>query len=153
MHFVLFNIAPQCFEYQTTASDAGYDGDTDIRFLDRQNVTCGYGLVLTKFKLIDKGDNTFAYNYTCCEVSFGCNKRTFLWNILLFQANILSCAETTNQGTSVGNYGGIVQLDLQQVDCGSGKVLQQFTTYRQDDNNYGYVYTCCLIYDMVTFLR
>lgn len=47
--------------------DPQEDGGGNSIYLDRQNVACGAGEAMTRFRLTRPSGNTIAYDYTCCK--------------------------------------------------------------------------------------
>jgi hypothetical protein len=103
-------------------------GGGHIHYLDRHDVSCNYGEILTEFQLVKDGDK-MKYEYTCVDINL--NGRT----------------DSYTRSTSLNDidnnpFASVHYLDRHGVQCDEGSVLQRFKYIRGNDNKIKYEYTC-----------
>jgi hypothetical protein len=81
----------------------------DIQYLDRQNVDCGKGSVLTGFRFEGCGGNNMRYAYTCATPKAP-----------------LTIFKTQSSGCHIARGEKLQYLDQQQPSCGINGVIQGF---------------------------
>jgi hypothetical protein len=108
-----------------TAWDAGGNGGNI--FLDRQNVECDPGSVLTGVQLIkDPNSDNIKYKYTCVSTPG------------------LTCRNAQTPKFSDGGQ-NFRYLERHDIKCNSDEVLQKFRLGRPSDSELSYNYTCCKV--------
>lgn len=102
------------------------DGEGDTRYLDRHQVVCPTGAVLTQFELErDIPKNVYRYNYLCKK------------------AKVRGSIDL-NTGWDYDGNGDVLYLDKRNVQCPENYALNQFYLIRNPTNatQYRYNYTC-----------
>jgi len=105
-------------------------------FLDRHDVKCKEGSVLTRFKLSQNpaaDSNQYRYDYTCRAVD-----------------KELVCRDVASRPCEgwcegVDGEGQLVYLDRHDVKCDADEAMSQFKLIRPTPDTIGYTYRCCKI--------
>ena len=100
----------------------------NLEFLDRQDVRCNDGEVISSFKMISCSGNDMRYEFTC---------KTFAYTTSSTKKT--ACTKMSGKATEY--------LYQHHVECQNGEALQGFKLVRDGcgDDNHRYVYTCVYI--------
>lgn len=122
---------------QTKNTAFNDNGQGNNIFLDRHDVSCDPGSVLTRFKLTQNPDaaaNQYRYDYSCRPLPKG----------------ELECRDVSSvpcHGWCAGDDGGGLSwfLDRHDVMCDSNEALSRFRLTRPTTATIGYNYKCCKV--------
>lgn len=109
----------------TNAAENGGRGNTV--YLDRQNVNCGPGHVLTYFQYANLPGNKSKYDFSCAPAT-----------------KPLQCRQASTPLNEDGG-GNAVYLDKHNVKCNADEALSQFNLINDGKGKYQYNYTCCKV--------
>ena len=110
-----------------TASNLDIAGGGHSIFLDRQNINCGDGKVLTQVKYEKPGEeDKVMYKYQCAPVDG------------------LTCRKASTP-TNSGGDGNVRFLDRHDLKCNDDEALSQFLYRRDSPDTFHYDYTCCKV--------
>lgn len=118
------SITSSCTTYYTTWNDIrSGKPKSSLNYLDRHNMKCPTGTVMSKFNFERSSSDKIRYAYDCCI------------------ATVTNCVTKTTGWTDGGDW-EVYYLDRQTIDATGTKVFQQLSL-DTDDGNVRYYYTAC----------
>ena len=134
------SVGPQ-YQYRYTCSTGGFNtpisrnstnaaengGRGNTVYLDKQNVNCGPGHVLTYFQYANLPGNKSKYDFSCAPTT-----------------KPLKCRQASTPLNADGG-GNAVYLNRHNVKCNTDEALSQFNLSNDGKGKYQYNYTCCKV--------